>query len=79
MLELGGVDIGGGGACIVSRPPGDRRPCPVFDSARRYCAYSSCLFINMCWSQISQMRLEIETRFQWSTYRKWYIGNRMVT
>ena len=38
-----------------------------------------CLFINMYWGQISRKRLETETWFQWSTYNKWHIGNRMVT
>jgi len=28
---------------------------------------------------MSRKRLEIETRFQWSTYMKWHMGNRMVT
>jgi len=29
--------------------------------------------------RISWKRLEIETRFQWSTYRKWRIWNRTIT
>jgi len=33
----------------------------------------------MCWNRISQTRLDIETRFQWSTYKKWHMKNRMVT
>jgi len=29
--------------------------------------------------QLSRKWLEIETRLQWSTYRKWHLGNQMVT
>jgi len=33
----------------------------------------------MFWGWISPKRMKIKTRFEWSTYRKWHIGNRMVT
>jgi len=61
---------------------------------RRYCDRSCllivcllvlefvCVFINMFfgfWGRMSGNRLEIEARFQWSTTRKWYTANRMVT
>ena len=31
------------------------------------------------WASISQNPLQIEYQYQWSTYRKWGVGNRMVT
>jgi len=31
------------------------------------------------WGPLSQKRLEIRTRCQWTTYRKWLPGNHMVT
>ena len=38
-----------------------------------------CSFVNTCWSRTSRKGPKIETRFQWSTYRKWHVGNRMAT
>ena len=41
------------------------------------CSFIS-VFINMFWARISRKWLEIETRFQWTTGRKWH-GEQMVT
>jgi len=52
-------------------------PLPGDIAMRRVC-WCVCS-LTMCWSWVSLKLLEIETRFQWTTYRKWHMGNRMIT
>jgi len=66
----------------------------VISSARRYCNSTCllvcmcvrlfirslmCLFVNVCWGQISRQQMEIEAWFQWTTNRKWHVANQLVT
>jgi len=37
------------------------------------------VFINKCFGRISRKGLGTEARFQWTTNRKWHVGNRVVT
>ena len=48
------------------------------DSSYLLVSVCVCSFIKMCRSQISRKWREIETQFQWRTYRTWHIRNWMV-